>query len=182
MPLLHEEVSPGVTVANLLIRANHRLALSIHPPHCTPPTAPVGPLSDHPRSQRYPYNASKETGAVYGAMETALYSSDPAFKGKIRAIGVSNFDSNMLTQLAQTNPGTKPAVNQCRMTVGGYDKTTHDYCKAHGITYQAYSTLHGACIRRMRACTAQYVCMYECVDECVDVWVCVAARYHMVCV
>lgn len=90
----------------------------------------------------YPYNASAETSAVYGAMEAALHSSDPALKGRIRAIGVSNFDSHMLTLLAATNK-VKPAVNQCRMAVGVYDKATHAYCKTHGITYQAYSTLHG---------------------------------------
>ena len=91
----------------------------------------------------YPYNASAETSAVYGAMEAALHSQDPALKGRIKAIGVSNFDSNMLTLLAATNP-TKPAVNQCRMSVGQYDATTHEYCKQNNITYQAYSTLHGS--------------------------------------
>ena len=91
----------------------------------------------------YPYNASKETSGVFGAMEEAFYSTDPIFAGKIKAIGVSNFDTDMLTQLATTNPKTTPVVNQCRMTVGAYDKATHDYCVQHGITYQGYSTLHG---------------------------------------
>ena len=90
----------------------------------------------------YPYNASAETAAVYGAMDAALHSTDRALKGRIKAIGVSNFDSNMLSLLAQSH-GVTPAVNQCRMSVGGYDKKTHEYCKAHGITYQAYSPLHG---------------------------------------
>lgn len=90
----------------------------------------------------YPYNASVETGVIYGAIEAAFQSQDPSLKGRIKAIGVSNFDENQLTLLAQTNKVT-PSVNQCRMSVGTYDKATHDYCKAHGITYQAYSTLHG---------------------------------------
>ena len=90
----------------------------------------------------YPYNASAETSDVYGAMEAALLSTDPALMGRIKSIGVSNFNSRMLTLLAVTNK-VKPAVNQCRMTVGGYDAATHAYCRQHGITYQAYSTLHG---------------------------------------
>ena len=90
----------------------------------------------------YPYNASAECAAIYGAMEAAYVSQDPALKGRIKAIGVSNFDVNMLTLLAQTNK-IVPAVNQCRMTVGQYDAATHDHCRKHGITYQAYSTLHG---------------------------------------
>jgi len=90
----------------------------------------------------YPYNASAETGAVYGAMEAAMR--DPALRGRIRAIGVSNFDANQLALLATTNPTTTPSVNQCRMSVGEYDAETHEYCKKHGIVYQAYSTLHGS--------------------------------------
>ena len=91
----------------------------------------------------YAYNASFETGEIYGALEAAMTSEDPAFKGKIKAIGVSNFDHEMLALLAKTNPATTPAVNQCRMSVGGYDAETHAYCKQHGIVYQAYSVLHG---------------------------------------
>jgi diketogulonate reductase-like aldo/keto reductase len=91
----------------------------------------------------YPYNASAETSAVYGAMEAALLSEDPAMKGRIKAIGVSNFGVQQLKLLSQTNPRTVPAVNQCRMSLGEYDAETHAYCTKHGITYQAYSTLHG---------------------------------------
>ena len=91
----------------------------------------------------YAYNASGETSRVYGAMEAALLSEDPKFKGRIKAIGVSNFDSNMLSDLARTNR-IVPAVNQCHMSIGEYDKKTHEYCKANNITYQGYSVLHGA--------------------------------------
>ena len=77
------------------------------------------------------------------AMEAAYQSEDPALKGRIKAIGVSNFDANMLSLLAQTNK-VIPAVNQCRMSVGEYDAATHAYCKEHRIAYQAYSTLHGS--------------------------------------
>jgi len=86
----------------------------------------------------YPYNATAETSAIYGAMENALQN----MNGRIKSIGVSNFDAHALSELARTNK-VVPAVNQCRMSIGDYDKETHDYCKKHGITYQAYSTLHG---------------------------------------
>ena len=88
-------------------------------------------------------SAAKETSTVYGAMEEAFRSTDPLFAGKIKSLGVSNFDSTMLANLAASNPDTKPSLNQCRMTVGEYDTSTHDYCVKHGITYQAYSPLHG---------------------------------------
>ena len=62
-------------------------------------------------------------------------------RGKIRALGVSNFNATMLTELSRTAK-VQPAVNQCRMTVGAFDQDTAGYCKEHGITYQAYSVLH----------------------------------------
>ena len=64
-------------------------------------------------------------------------------RGKIRALGVSNFNATMLTELSRTAK-VQPAVNQCRMTVGhgAFDTDTAGYCKEHGITYQAYSVLH----------------------------------------
>ena len=62
-------------------------------------------------------------------------------RGKIRALGVSNFNATMLTELSRTAK-VQPAVNQARMTVGAFDSDTAGYCKEHGITYQAYSVLH----------------------------------------
>ena len=91
----------------------------------------------------YPYNATSETSMIYGALEDALLSQDPLLKGKIKAIGVSNFDATQLALLATTNKRVTPAVNQCRMSIGEYDVSTHQYCQQHNITYQAYSTLHG---------------------------------------
>ena len=86
----------------------------------------------------YPYNASQETASIWAAME-AFFKSHP---DKVRAIGVSNFDTTSLSELAKTATVT-PAVNQCRMSVGQFDKATFEYCQAHNITYQAYSVLHG---------------------------------------
>jgi len=87
----------------------------------------------------YAYNASVETSVIYGAIEKAY----KAMPDKIKAIGVSNFDTVRLEALAKTNTIT-PAVDQCSMSVGNFDTATFQYCQEHNITYQGYSVLHGA--------------------------------------
>jgi diketogulonate reductase-like aldo/keto reductase len=74
--------------------------------------------------------------------------------GLTRAIGVSNFDAALLAALA-ADPRTSvtPAVNQCNHAIGnhnashapadGGDDGTVAYCKAHNISYSAYSPLEG---------------------------------------
>lgn len=75
-------------------------------------------------------------------------------EGLTKAIGVSNFNSSLLAQLA-ADPRTSvtPAVNQCNHAVGnhnashdpkmGGDDGTVAYCAEHGIAYSAYSPLEG---------------------------------------
>ena len=60
-----------------------------------------------------------------------------------RAIGVSNFVESDLNAILNANPKPKtiPAVNQCSMSVGNHDDATRAFCKAHSITYEAYSPL-----------------------------------------
>jgi diketogulonate reductase-like aldo/keto reductase len=73
--------------------------------------------------------------------------------GLTKAIGVSNFNSELLAQIA-ADPRTKvtPAANQCNHAIGhhnqsfersGSDDKTVQYCKEHGISYSAYSPLEG---------------------------------------
>ena len=74
--------------------------------------------------------------------------------GLTKAIGVSNFNADLLAQLA-ADKRTKitPAVNQCNHAIGnhnqshnpkfGGDDKTVGYCKAHGISYSAYSPMEG---------------------------------------
>jgi diketogulonate reductase-like aldo/keto reductase len=74
--------------------------------------------------------------------------------GLTKAIGVSNFNADLLAQLA-ADKRTKitPAVNQCNHAIGnhneshspktGGDDKTVAYCKAHGISYSAYSPMEG---------------------------------------
>jgi len=74
--------------------------------------------------------------------------------GLTKAIGVSNFNAELLAEIA-ADKRTKvvPAVNQCNHAIGnhneshsprnGGDDKTVAYCKANGISYSAYSPLEG---------------------------------------
>ena len=53
--------------------------------------------------------------------------------GIVKSIGVSNFNAVELAEIK----GTKPAANQCYMTMGKRDQATIDYCIKNGITYEA---------------------------------------------
>lgn len=88
-------------------------------------------------SKVYSEEAARECAAIWGVLEEALSN------GTARAIGVSNFGKQQLEALMSVAT-VKPVVNQCRMAVGTYDKETHDYCREHGITYQAYSPLQAS--------------------------------------
>ena len=49
-------------------------------------------------------------------------------QGLVRAIGVSNYAKADLEAL-ETNGGAKPVVNQCSMSLQGWDKETLEVCK-----------------------------------------------------
>jgi diketogulonate reductase-like aldo/keto reductase len=89
-------------------------------------------------------DAAASDNALWKGLERALK------EGLTRAIGVSNYNSS---QLATLN-GVVPAVNQCEMGVVranttlptkpvAHDDATIDYCKAHGITYEAWRVVGG---------------------------------------
>lgn len=63
-------------------------------------------------------------------------------KGKIKAIGVSNFNKNHLEELSKTAT-IKPMVNQIKLCVGCYPIQSQliDYCNSNNIHVQAYSAL-----------------------------------------
>ena len=63
-------------------------------------------------------------------------------QGLSRAIGVSNYKQPQLAALL-AEATTKPAVNQCELSVGHHDDETIAYCKAQGITYEAYEAMRG---------------------------------------
>lgn len=61
-------------------------------------------------------------------------------RGKIRAIGVSNFRVENLEPIISAT-GVKPMANQIRYFVGNTQPEISDYCQKNGILVQAYSPL-----------------------------------------
>lgn len=61
-------------------------------------------------------------------------------KGKIRAIGVSNFEPDMLIDLINFNK-VKPAVNQIETHLYCQRKAVHEWETKYGIAHQAYAPL-----------------------------------------
>merc|ERR1719247_3146330 len=60
--------------------------------------------------------------------------------GKLKSIGVSNFNKKQLQNIL--DKGTiKPAVNQISYSVFDHDEETIAFCRANGITVEAYSPL-----------------------------------------
>jgi len=91
----------------------------------------------------YPCNDWEGTLAAYKEMEAALA------HGKVRAIGVSNFNASLLEALTKESK-VKPAVTQNPYSVGnhrnaliGSDDATLKYCHKNGITLSAWGPLGG---------------------------------------
>lgn len=61
-------------------------------------------------------------------------------KGKVKSIGVSNFDIPHLKELLGYCK-VKPAVNQCELHPFLPQDRLHKFCKEHGIHLEAYSPL-----------------------------------------
>jgi 2,5-diketo-D-gluconate reductase A len=60
--------------------------------------------------------------------------------GLARAVGVSNYQVNDLEALLRSGV-SKPAVNQCKMSISSHDDATIAFCQKRGITYESYSPL-----------------------------------------
>ncbi|WP_108259113.1 aldo/keto reductase [Mangrovicoccus ximenensis] len=75
--------------------------------------------------------------AAWKALEDAMEA------GKIRAIGVSNFEEADLANLID-NASVKPMINQVLAHIANTPFALIDYCKANGIAVEAYSPIaHG---------------------------------------
>jgi diketogulonate reductase-like aldo/keto reductase len=96
----------------------------------------------------HPCDSLEDTIEVYVELQEAMKA------GHTKAIGVSNFNAAVLTSMAADKRVTVvPAANQCNHAIGnhneshdkggGGDDITVDYCKAHGISYSAFSPLEG---------------------------------------
>lgn len=60
--------------------------------------------------------------------------------GKIRSIGVSNFNGEQIDSLIKAT-GVVPSVNQIRFFIGNTQEAIWEYCKEKGILVEAYSPL-----------------------------------------
>lgn len=74
----------------------------------------------------------KENLAVWKAMEDAV------IEGKVRSIGVSNFEISDLENILK-NGKIKPAVNQIELHIGHTPKDIMEYCQKNNILIMAYS-------------------------------------------
>ncbi|MDD7593314.1 MAG: aldo/keto reductase [Peptoniphilaceae bacterium] len=70
-------------------------------------------------------------------------------EGKIRSIGVSNFNPHHLEELAKTATVT-PAVDQIESNPYFQNQDVVDYCQQHGIQVEAWSPLGGSKQTNMR--------------------------------
>ena len=83
-----------------------------------------------PFTKRY----EKENVEVYRAMLEAQE------KGKIKSVGVSNFNKKDILNLIEATE-VVPAVNQIRTHIGHVDADTIAFCKENGILIEAYSPI-----------------------------------------
>ncbi|UQS83587.1 aldo/keto reductase [Bombilactobacillus thymidiniphilus] len=98
---------------------------------------------------------------------------EDAYKvGKIRAIGVSNFEKTDLDNIL-TNGTVKPVVNQVLAHVSNTPFDLLDYCQQHDILVEAYSPVaHGAILQNpiLQQMAAKYdvsvaqLCLRYCLD------------------
>ena len=91
----------------------------------------------------WPCDDFEDSVTAYKAMEPYVKS------GKVRAIGISNFNASALTALLP-RVSIKPAMNQCAFSIAGHsddlwgrDDATREACKANNMAYAAYSPLGG---------------------------------------
>ena len=142
------EVAAGVraVMAKGVVREDLFITTKISPHQCTRAAALAAVESDikeldglipdlvlhhHPCSG---HHSSGTNAQVWLGLQDAL-------KQRLtRAIGVSNYNSSQLEELLAM-AGVPPALNQCQMSIGSHDDATINFCRKHGITYEAFSAL-----------------------------------------
>merc|ERR1719369_2650341 len=65
-------------------------------------------------------------------------------EGLTRSIGLSNFNRRQIEEILLTAKKYKPTVLQNESHPYLHEKDLRDYCKIHGIAFQAYSSLGSA--------------------------------------
>ena len=91
--------------------------------------------------EKNPYRYEKENREVWRALEEAYA------EGKLRAIGVSNFNEHDIENLCETAT-VKPMVNQIYCHIGHTPLQLIDFCTQQHILLEAYSPVaHGRAMR-----------------------------------
>lgn len=80
------------------------------------------------------------TNCTEGNIEAWKAMIDLKNEGKIRSIGVSNFNGEQINSLIDAT-GVAPSVNQIRFYIGNTQEPIWQYCKQKGILVEAYSPL-----------------------------------------
>jgi len=80
-----------------------------------------------------PPEATKANNALWAGLMQAKKA------GLVKSIGVSNYFPGQLAALE----GDVPAINQCEMSIQGYDNATIKYCQEKGIVYESYGAMRG---------------------------------------
>ncbi len=82
----------------------------------------------------FPLDSDEENLRVWRVLERYVN------VGKIRSIGVSNFNEQQLEYILK-HASIKPVLNQFQSYPGRHQQSLIDYCKAHGVIPEAYHSL-----------------------------------------
>ena len=115
----YDEAKESIELSLKKLNTNYIDLMLIHCPQ---------PWSEYGKSS---YRYEKENLEVWKALEEAYLG------GKIKAIGVSNFNIQDLENIIR-NAKIKPMVNQCSCHPGNTPLELIDYCKKAGIVFEAY--------------------------------------------
>ncbi len=80
------------------------------------------------------------TDCTEGNIEAFRAMIDMKAEGKIRTVGVSNFNGEQIDSIIAAT-GVTPSVNQIRFFIGNTQQPIYEYCQKKGILVEAYSPL-----------------------------------------
>lgn len=88
-----------------------------------------------------PWGESKEDGLYYEENREVWKALEEAYEeGKIRAIGVSNFEIDDLNNLFEV-ANVKPMLNQIKYHIGNRDEKLVQFCQENDMVIEAYSPI-----------------------------------------
>lgn len=120
----YEEAKQDIEDSLTALQTDYLDLVIIHAPR------PWDEMGDDPIENRY-YQENKD---VWRALEEAYAD------GKIKAIGVSNFDIKDLESLME-EAKVKPMLNQVKYHIGNRDEELVQYCQEHDMVVEAYSPI-----------------------------------------